>query len=137
MLIAQRSVAKSNMKNMLYNTGKSDLNAFLLNFVNCRKKMHTRKCNMIKKRKATHFIINSLILIVLALIIINQTAWLVNMYRLHAREFSALSNSAAQEAGLKELAERTEEIGGHRVFSTNMNMSNPDDTARYITLCPA
>ena len=88
---------------------------------------------MIKKRKTTYFIINGLILLVLVLIIINQTVWLLNMYRLHVREVSALSNSAAQKAVLKELAERTEEIGGHRVFSTNINMSKPNDTARYIT----
>ena len=78
-------------------------------------------------------VINSLILLILALIIMNQIVWLVNMYRLHTYELNILSNSAAEEAVLKELAIRTEEIGGHRVFSTNINDSNINNTSRYIT----
>ena len=86
-----------------------------------------------KQKNANQAAIVGLVVVMLAVIIINQAVWLNNMYRLHQRELYNNSNQAAQEAVWKEIAERTEEIGGHMVFSTNMNMSNPGDTSRFFT----
>lgn len=91
------------------------------------------KHSVLKKRKTKYIITNGLIMIVVLSIIINQGTWLVNMYNLHQRDLLTISNRAVQESILMEIAERTEEIGGWTVFSTNMNLSNSGDTSRYFT----
>jgi signal transduction histidine kinase len=90
--------------------------------------MQHKKTN---KKKTKHIIINSLILVVLFTIIINQTVWLSNMYYLHQRELYAYSNQMMQEATLTEITERTETIGGYSVYSNNI--TNPNDSSRFIT----
>ena len=78
------------------------------------------------------FFIKGLIIITLLSIIVNQTVWLINMYSLHQNELYTRLNRGMQTAILKEIAERTEGIGGWPVFSTNMNLSNPNDTSRFF-----
>lgn len=75
--------------------------------------------------------IQGLIAIVLIFIAANQVIWISNMYNLHKRELIDLANQSVEKAMFMELAERSEIIGGHRVFSTNI--SNPNDTSRYFT----
>ncbi len=53
------------------------------------------------------------------------------MYHLHKRELLELANQAAHKAVLMEISERTEIMGGYRVFNTNI--SDPNDTTRFIT----
>lgn len=77
------------------------------------------------------FYVQLLITLVIVFIAANQTMWVFNMYHLHKRELLELANQAAQKAVLMEISERTEIIGGYRVFNTNI--SNPNDTARYFT----
>jgi len=90
--------------------------------------MQHKKTN---KKKTRHIIINSLILVVLFAIIINQNVWLSNMYHLHQRELYAYSNQMMQEATLTEITERTETIGGYSVYSNNI--TNPNDSSRFFT----
>lgn len=91
------------------------------------------KSYRIKKRKTKYIFVNSLIIVVLIIIIISQTIWLQNMYTLLQRELDTYAKQAAQESVMQEIIERTEEIGGQVVYSTNMSMSNPNDTSRFFT----
>lgn len=77
-----------------------------------------------------HAIINGLLTIVLIAIIINQGFWISNVYILHQRELKASINKFAQEAVFKELAVRSEAIGGVRFYSEGFAKSN--DTSRYV-----
>ncbi len=72
-----------------------------------------------------------LITLVIAFIAANQALWVFNMYHLHKRELLELVNQAAHKAVLMEISERTEIMGGYRVFNTNI--SDPNDTTRFIT----
>ncbi|MEA4936497.1 MAG: HAMP domain-containing sensor histidine kinase [Paludibacter sp.] len=72
-----------------------------------------------------------LIIVVLIFIAANQTIWISNMYNLYKQELVDLANQSAEKAVFMELAERSEIMGGYRVFSTNI--SNPNDTSRYFT----
>jgi len=81
--------------------------------------------------KLKHVYIQILIVLVSALITVNQTVWIINMYNLHKKELKDAASQATQKAVLMEISERTEAIGGYSVFSNNI--SNPNDTARYFT----
>ena len=81
--------------------------------------------------KLKHLYIQILIVLVSALITVNQTVWIINMYNLHKKELKDAASQATQKAVLMEISERTEAIGGYSVFSNNI--SNPNDTARYFT----
>jgi signal transduction histidine kinase len=81
--------------------------------------------------KSKPFYIQVLITLVIIFIAANQALWVFNMYDLHKRELLELANQSAQKAILMEISERTEIIGGCRVFNTNIY--NPNDTSRFIT----
>src|SRR5690554_4926678 len=81
-------------------------------------------------KKTKYAFINGLITIVLITIIVNQVIWLYNMYSLHQRELKTTAKQEAQVAVLMEIAERTELIGGHSVYSANF--TNPNDTSRFF-----
>lgn len=81
--------------------------------------------------KLKPFYVQLLITLVIAFIAANQALWVFNMYHLHKRELLELANQAAHKAVLMEISERTEIMGGYRVFNTNI--SDPNDTTRFIT----
>ncbi|NCB69969.1 MAG: sensor histidine kinase [Bacteroidia bacterium] len=81
--------------------------------------------------KLKPFYVQLLITLVIAFIAANQALWVFNMYHLHKRELLELANQAAHKAILMEISERTEIMGGYRVFNTNI--SDPNDTTRFIT----
>jgi hypothetical protein len=81
--------------------------------------------------KLKPFYVQLLITLVIAFIAANQALWVFNMYHLHKREYWELANQAAHKAVLMEISERTEIMGGYRVFNTNI--SDPNDTTRFIT----
>lgn len=81
--------------------------------------------------KLKPFYIQLLITLVIVFIAANQTMWVLNMYHLHKRELMELANQAAQKAILMEISERSEIMGGYRVFNTNISV--PNDTTRFIT----
>jgi len=74
--------------------------------------------------------IYSVISIILILIIANQTVWICNMFNLHQRELIDLANQNLQQSILMELSERTENMGGYRVYSNNLSV--PNDTSRFF-----
>lgn len=78
-----------------------------------------------------HLYIQLLIVLVSALITVNQAVWITNMYNLHKKELKDAASQATQKAVLMEVSERTEAIGGYSVFSNNL--SSPNDTSRYFT----
>ena len=80
--------------------------------------------------RSKHLYIQLLIVLVSALITVNQIVWITNMYHLHKKELKDFSNQSATKAVYMEVSERGEAIGGSRVFSTNFSGSN--DTSRYI-----
>lgn len=82
-------------------------------------------------KKIKYTLVNGLIIIVLLAIITNQTLWLNNMHDLYQRELKMYANQAVQQAVLMEITERTENLGGCRVFSNNI--TNPNDTSRFFT----
>ena len=71
-----------------------------------------------------------LIVLVSALITVNQAVWIINMYNLHKKEMKDYANQSANQAVFMEISERGELLGGCKVFSTNL--SEPNDTSRYI-----
>ena len=80
--------------------------------------------------RSKHLYIQLLIVLVSALITVNQIVWITNMYHLHKKELTDFANQSATKAVYMEVSERGEAIGGSRVFSTNFSGSN--DTSRYI-----
>jgi len=80
--------------------------------------------------RSKHLYIQLLIVLVSALITVNQIVWITNMYHLHKKELTDFANKSATKAVYMEVSERGEAIGGSRVFSTNFSGSN--DTSRYI-----
>lgn len=80
--------------------------------------------------RSKHLYIQLLIVLVSALITVNQIVWITNMYHLHKKELKDFANQSATKAVYMEVSERGEAIGGSRVFSTNFSGSN--DTSRYI-----
>ena len=81
--------------------------------------------------QSKHLYIQLLIVLVSALITVNQAVWITNMYNLHKKELKDAASQATQKAVLMEVSERTEAIGGYSVFSNNL--SSPNDTSRYFT----
>ena len=59
-----------------------------------------------------------------------QLIWVQNMYQLHKQELKDYASQTAEVAVLREIAERTEEIGGYSVYSSNLNSLG--DTARFL-----
>lgn len=80
---------------------------------------------------SNHLIVRVLVTVVLIAIIVNQTAWLSNMYQLFLREFKAYADEELQNAAFMELFERGEVLGGIRFYSQNLII--PNDTSRYIS----
>lgn len=91
----------------------------------------TRKRYNYCHMRSKHLYIQLLIVLVSALITVNQIVWITNMYSLHKKELKDVANQAIQKAVLMEVSERTEATGGYSVFSNNI--SNPNDTSRYFT----
>lgn len=77
-----------------------------------------------------HLYIQLLIVLVSALITINQIVWITNMYNLHKKELKDYAEQSAIKAVFMEVSERGEALGGVKVFSSNL--SEPNDTSRYI-----
>jgi signal transduction histidine kinase len=67
---------------------------------------------------------------VVILIAANQIIWISNMYNFHKRELIDLANLSAENAAQMEFSERSESMGGFRVFNTNI--SSPNDTSRFF-----
>ena len=81
-------------------------------------------------KKTKYAIVNGLIIIVLIAIVVNQVIWLSNMYNLHQREFKAFANRTTLNSVHMEIAERTETMGGFRLYSGNL--TDPNDTSRFF-----
>jgi two-component system, OmpR family, phosphate regulon sensor histidine kinase PhoR len=81
------------------------------------------------KLKPTY--IQILIVIVVILIASNQIVWISNMYNLRKQELIDLANQSTEKAIFMEFAERSEIMGGYKVYTTNI--SNPNDTTRFFT----
>jgi two-component system, OmpR family, phosphate regulon sensor histidine kinase PhoR len=80
--------------------------------------------------RSKHLYIQLLIVLVSALITVNQIVWITNMYHLHKKELKDFANQSANQSVFREVTERGEAIGGCQVFSTNL--SEPNDTSRYV-----
>ena len=75
--------------------------------------------------------IQTLIIVVVILLATNQAVWIANMYNLHKHELIDLANTSTEKAIYMEFAERSEIMGGYKVYTTNI--SNPNDTSRFFT----
>ncbi len=84
-----------------------------------------------KRGFQTQLVVKLMTAIVLISISANQAAWLNNMYELHVREFKLDINQAILQAISMEWAERSEKLGGVRIFAHNF--SNSDNSSRYFT----
>lgn len=80
--------------------------------------------------KLSPIYIQTLIVMVVILIAANQIIWISNMYNFHKRELIDLANLSAENAAQMEFSERSESMGGFRVFNTNI--SSPNDTSRFF-----
>lgn len=78
-----------------------------------------------------HTYIQILIIIILILIASNQIVWISNMYNFCKQELIDLANQSTEKAIFMEFAERSEIMGGYKVYTTNI--SNPNDTSRFFT----
>lgn len=81
--------------------------------------------------KRNQVVVPVILLLLLLLLVLNQLIWIRNMYQMHQQELVDFANQVAEEAVLKELAQRTEKIGGCVVFASNLYDSK--DTSRYFT----
>jgi signal transduction histidine kinase len=77
-----------------------------------------------------HLYIQLLIVLVSALISVNQVVWITNMYHLHKKELNDYANQAANQAVYFEVIERGASIGGCVIHSKHL--SNYKDTTRYV-----
>ena len=80
--------------------------------------------------KNKHFVILFVIALLMIMLIGIQLIWVLNMYQLHKQELKDYASQTAEVAVLREIAERTEEIGGYSVYSSNLNSLG--DTARFL-----
>ena len=80
--------------------------------------------------KNKHFVILFVIALLMIMIIGIQLIWVQNMYQLHKQELKDYASQTAEIAVLREIAERSEALGGWVVYSSNL--STPQDTTRFF-----
>lgn len=80
--------------------------------------------------KNKHFVILFVIALLMIMIIGIQLIWVQNMYQLHKQEVKDYASQTAEIAVLREIAERSEALGGWVVYSSNL--STPQDTTRFF-----
>lgn len=80
--------------------------------------------------KRNQVVVPLVLFFVLILLVLNQLYWVHNMRKVYKQEFVELANQVAQQSVLREIAERSEKLGGWLVYSSNVG--EVGDTSRYF-----